>query len=198
MNRYSLTFLRRNLPLFLAILCAQCIYAVIPANHFMHQSIEGYTEEKRVDQLLLLMQKRLVIMHEVARTKWVQNLPIEDRVREEQILVSLVQQARQYGLDDKWISKFFQAQMDAAKEIQKRDFTMWGEREIKFDSTFSLKDDLRLYIDQINQEMMEVLSKIFDKNSNVKFILDDPISKRPSDHIEEFIWQQAILPLKSS
>ena len=38
--------------------------------------------ERKVDQLFLLIQKRLVVMHQVARTKWHHNLSIVDKIRE--------------------------------------------------------------------------------------------------------------------
>lgn len=200
MNDYVLKFMGRKLPFFLAFfLCTQLISLELPAGIPTQQSMEDYAAEKKIDQLLLLIQKRLVIMHEVARTKWNQNLSIEDKVREQQILNGLIEQAGKRGLDEKWVARFFQAQMDAAKEIQKNDFACWRERGIKFESTFSLKDDLRIYIDQINQEMISLLSQIYEKGHchiTASFILDRPISIRVSDAIDEPVWQLAISPFR--
>jgi chorismate mutase-like protein len=159
-------------------------------------TIEDFETEKKFDQLQLLLQKRLAIMHEVARTKWNQNLAIEDKVREEQILKGLIEQGQKYGLDEKWISKFFQIQFDAAKDIQREDFIVWKEQGIdKFPSVLSLKDELRIYIDQINQEIFVLLSQLNNKgNLNNKFIMSSPISNRETDQIKENIWELAISP----
>ncbi len=176
------------------ILCAQGISTELQACYTpVYQSIEDFEIEQKVDQLLLLMQKRLVIMHEVARTKWNQNLTIEDKIREQQILADLAEKASKYGLDEKWTTAFFQAQMDASKEMQKKDFTLWQkEGLLKFEQVLSLKDELRFYIDQLNEEMMMLLSKIYKKGLSNRFILAHPISNRKSDYIEKDIWSLAI------
>lgn len=182
------------------ILCAQGIVTELNGAYTQtHATIENFEVEQKIDLLLLLIQKRLVIMHEVARTKWNQNLPIEDKAREQQILIDLVGKANQYGLEEKFVMRFFQAQMDAAKEIQKSDFIFWKENGVsKFETTFSLKEDLRLYIDQLNQEILVLLSKIYSKpfDINSTYILDRPISTRSSDYIENDVWSLAVLALK--
>lgn len=129
------------------ILCAQGISIELQARYTpVYQNIEDFEVEQTIDQLFLLMQKRLVIMHEVARAKWNQNLTIEDEIREQQILAGLVEKSSEYGLDKKWMIAFFQAQMDASKEMQKKDFILWQkEGLLKFEQALSLKDELRLY-----------------------------------------------------
>lgn len=69
---------------------------------------------------------------------------------------------------------------------------------MKFEKTFSLKDILRYYIDMLNHEMMVALSKIDIKSIyiNSEYILDQPISIRTSDCIENEIWLLAISPFK--
>ncbi len=193
-------FLSQKSSYFLAILLGISIIStkLVASSVLINKTIDSYEIEKNVDQLLLLIQKRLVIMHEVARTKWNQNLPIEDKAREQQILTDLVEKAHQYGLEEKWIAKFFQAQMDAAKEIQKNDFSLWREQNLqKFEAVLSLKDGLRSYIDRINQEMIDLLSKIHERKGSIegRFILEHPISTRASDNIENNIWLLATLPL---
>ncbi len=197
----SFRFYSTRMIYFLAfILCTQVAIPELNASHgSTYQTIEDFEVEQKIDQLLLLIQKRLVIMHEVARTKWNQNLPIEDKIREEQILADLADLARQYDLDEKWITKFFHAQIDASKEIQKNDYAIWQkEGVLKFEGVFSLKNELRSYINQLNHEMMMLFSKINMKNFNLnKFVLDKPISTRYSDYIENDVWLLAILPLKN-
>lgn len=196
LNSYS-----QQLIYFLAlILCAQGVATEFKGAYApTYDSIENFEVEQKVDELLLLIQKRLAIMHEVAKTKWNQNIPIEDKIREQQILEDLAAKADQYGLDKEFAIQFFQAQIDAAKEIQKGDFLLWKENGLsKFDKIFSLKDELRFYIDQLNNEMIELLSKIYSKplELNSKYVLNHPISIRSSDFIENHIWLLAISPLK--
>lgn len=169
----------------------------IPANDVQtHRSIEAIELERNIDQLLLLMQKRLVIMHEVVRTKWNQNLPIEDKERDLQILKGFAAQASQYQLEEQWVTQFFLAQINAAKLLQKNDFDQWQkEGRPKFEKVLNLKDDLRSYIDRINQEIMVLLSKVYHNDINT-MILNQPLSNRSSDHIESEVWQLAISPLR--
>ncbi len=170
-------------------LCAQVVSAASP------QSIEAFETEKKVDQLLLLIQKRLAVMHEVARTKWNQGLQIEDKVREQQILKGLVEQSKNLQAEENWIAQFFQAQMDASKEVQKGDFDLWKKKGVqKFDSVLTLAQ-LRGYIDGINQEMIDLLSQIPDPAHN-ETILQRPISTRESDFVEKKVWDTAISPWK--
>lgn len=183
------------------VLCHQgCASDVKEVYRPAYETIASFEMEQKIDELLLLIQKRLVIMHEVARTKWNQGLPIEDKAREQQILLDLASRANQYGLDEKFVMQFFQAQIEASKEIQRNDFLLWEKSGIsKFDKTFSLKDELRLYIDRINNEMILLLSKVYTNSHELSsYILDDPISKRKSDSIDKDIWLLAILPLKNN
>lgn len=200
MNALRKSFNQKLIYILAFILCTQVAVAELNGAYSpIHETIGQFEAEQKIDELLLLIQKRLVIMHEVARTKWNQNLPIEDKVREQQILVDLAAKANQYGLDEKIITQFFQAQIDASKEIQKRDFILWKENGIlKFDKIFSLKNELRFYIDRLNNEMLVVLSKVYTNlyDLNDKYILVYPISKRSSDYIEDDIWSLAISPLK--
>lgn len=165
----------------------------------VHQSVNEYEVEQRLDMLLLLIQKRLAIMHEVARTKWNENLSIEDKLREQQVLTELKSHSNAYGLEDSLVESFFQAQINASKEIQKRDFILWKESGVlKFEKTFDLKLELRSYIDRLNHEILLLLSKIYSKPSEIKsdYILDRAISKRHSDYIENDIWLDATSPLR--
>ncbi len=163
-----------------------------------YQNIEDFEAETKVDQLLRLIQKRLAIMHEVAKAKWNQHLPIEDKVREEKLLVDLAQKAKQLNLNEQWIVQFFQIQMDVAKEVQKRDFALWQKQGIiAYEEVLSLQQDLRSYIDHINQEMILLLSEIhMDHLDMGRFVLDQPISIRQTDSIDQDLWVRAISPLQ--
>lgn len=158
-------------------------------------SLSEYQNEKKIDQLQLLIQKRLVIMHEVARTKWNQKLPIEDKARELQSLATINIKAKELGLDEKWVEAFFQAQFDAAKEIQRNDFALWENEGMgEFPAVLNLKTEIRVYLDEINQEMLQLLSQMPLEGRSV---LDKPISQRLSDSVDISVWQMAVRPLKS-
>lgn len=189
----------RTVLLFL-IATSTSVFAVAPiAKIPPHQSIAGYSIQKKVDQVLFLVQKRLSIMHEVARTKWNQNLAIEDLAREQQIIASLVKQGQAHGMDEAWIRKFFQAQFDAAKLIQQYDMSTWSDqKEGKFESVLDLKQDIRPYLDQLSTELMTAVANLYNEIKEGKIsalILPKGLSLRSSDYIEEEVWQLAVSPL---
>ena len=137
---------------FFVLLCSTQIFAV-------ESTTSSVVTQPSLD-LLVLMQKRLDLMHEVARVKWNRNLPVEDIVREQEILTGLVGLGLKEGLDEKWTTRFFQAQFEAAKEVQRNDFTLWTrDGVLEFENVLSLQD-LRLQIDQINQEIISLLGDI--------------------------------------
>ncbi len=153
-------------------------------------TIEEYEAEKRVDELLLLMQKRLSLMHEVAKVKWNKQLPIEDKTREEAILHAISNKSN----SNPWISAFFIAQMEAAKEMQRADFFCWkNEGLIETDTNLSQESSLRAYINRLNDEIFDLLSKVTEEEF-AKYRLNRPISIRESDAIPLNIWNKAISP----
>lgn len=183
------------------LFCLLLLIVQVEASHAIpdYQPIENYEAQYKVDRVMFLIQKRLSVMHEVARTKWNQKIAIEDLVREKQILEGLVLQGDKYGLDGKWLQQFFQAQMDAAKMIQNRDFALWTDQgKQKFDHVLDLKNEIRPYLDQLTGDLLEALSHIQAHivDDKVKsYVSTQPILNRPSDSIEESVWQMAIAPL---
>jgi len=156
------------------------------------KTIEEYETEKKVDQLLFLVQKRLSLMHEVAKVKWNQNLPIEDKKREEIILNAISEKTG----SNPWIMAFFKAQIESAKDMQSSDFTCWKSYGIKqLDTELSLDASLRAYIDRLNSEMLELLLNISEEDFN-HYVLKNPISIRESDSIPQGVWNRAINPVK--
>lgn len=147
----------------------------------------AHANQAEIDEVLKLVEKRLTIMHEVARIKWNQQIPIEDLPREEQLLALLVSKAT---IDKEWTRAFFQAQFNAAKMIQRNDFALWSEqKKAKFDNTLDLKDDIRPYLDRLSSDLLEKLAKIYQSKAP-----DNLLYPRPAD-IDEAVWLVAIAPL---
>lgn len=78
-----------------------------------------------VDRLLGLMQRRLAVMHDVARWKWANEVPISDPAREAKVLDAVAERGRERGLDPAFVRSFFAAQMEASKRVQGADFDRW-------------------------------------------------------------------------
>ena len=77
-------------------------------------------QQQAVDRLLTLMDQRLAVATEVAQTKWNSGAPIDDPLRERQILDDMSASLTTASEADKrLIRRFFQAQFDAGKIIQR-------------------------------------------------------------------------------
>ena len=72
------------------------------------------------------MQRRLTLMHEVARWKWNAGQPVRDAEREREVLHSVVEGGRGKGLDPELVRSFFAAQLEAARLVQQAFRSMAG------------------------------------------------------------------------
>ncbi|MBD2520387.1 gamma subclass chorismate mutase AroQ [Nostoc sp. FACHB-973] len=123
--------------------------------------ITSADQQLRVDKLLKLIQQRLLIAHDVARWKWNHKRPIEDRKREQELLLKARQQATIYSLDPDMVAAFFQAQIEAGKLIQAVDFQTWQKQGIKsFPHVPDLNQILRPSLDKLNTEFLFALTEL--------------------------------------
>lgn len=161
-------------------------------------SIGVLEKVKEADHVFFLIQKRLSLMHEVARWKWNNKAPIEDLPREQEVLKQIGKLATAYGLNKTWAVNFFQAQMDAAKMIQQRDFENWTDQGVKqFESPADLHKEIRPYLDRLTKELIQALvdSQVhFQDGAILTLIPPQPLSSRPYDTIDDDVWQKAIEP----
>lgn len=79
----------------------------------------------RLEPLGELIAERLALMPDVARYKWNTRTPVEDLVREAQIIAALKREAEALGVPAGWAERFFRAQIEAAKQVQRELFAQW-------------------------------------------------------------------------
>ncbi|MGA8165439.1 MAG: gamma subclass chorismate mutase AroQ [Waddliaceae bacterium] len=163
-----------------------------------HVGIALAEKIKEIDFALFLIQKRLSVCHEVARWKWNKNVDIDDPVYERQMLKKIGKLATAYGLDKEWAAKFFQAQLAASNMIQTHDFEYWHSQHVqKHPQCADLHTEIRPYLDRLTKELLEALVAItpyLEDKTLLPLLLEQPLSTRQSDLIDEEIWQQAIAP----
>ncbi|MDJ0514354.1 MAG: gamma subclass chorismate mutase AroQ [Methyloceanibacter sp.] len=82
-----------------------------------------------VQMLRDLLIERLVLMEQVAAYKWNTQSPIDDPVREANVLKASIARAHAAGLNPSVARRFIAAQMEAAKIIQRYYFATWREEE---------------------------------------------------------------------
>src|SRR5262249_54838470 len=71
---------------------------------------QRYRDLADLDRSVRLMEKRLALMHEVARWKWGAGQPVTDPRRERDLLQGVVERGRGRGLDPGLVRSFFAAQ----------------------------------------------------------------------------------------
>ncbi|MCI0457395.1 MAG: gamma subclass chorismate mutase AroQ [Gemmataceae bacterium] len=104
------------------------------------------------------MRDRLILMHDVARSKWNAGLPVRDPEREQALLGEMEEQGREHGLDPPFTRAFFAAQIDAARRLQEADFVRW---RAEGHGAFADKPNLpalRQRIDGLNRELLPALA----------------------------------------
>jgi chorismate mutase-like protein len=119
------------------------------------------SELSHLDRLLRLMERRLALMHDVARWKWKAGKPIEDPKRESELLQGVVERSRGKGLHPDLVRSFFAAQMAAARLVQQADFDRWKAKEQEPHADTTSLETLRQRIDQLNGELIDALADIF-------------------------------------
>jgi chorismate mutase-like protein len=117
-----------------------------------------------LDRLLVLIEKRLEIMHDVARWKWAEKSSIEDHSREAHLLDDLASRGEPLGLDPDLCRAFFRAQIEAAKRVQRADFERWESADRREQEPGPAAPDLvevlRPRIDALNSEMLAALAEV--------------------------------------
>src|ERR1700675_1398834 len=99
------------------------------AGHATAQTAAFSAEDvERIDTLLRLIQERLDVAPEVARTKWNTKAPIEDLPREQQIIDRVAKKATEYGLEPQVAETFFTGQIEASKVVQNALHAEWTAR----------------------------------------------------------------------
>jgi len=112
------------------------------------------------DQLLKLMQNRLVVMNDVAGWKWNHRQEIFDPAREKATLDSLTARAKELKLDPSWVGRFFKSQFEAARLLQQDRIAAWQKDNVSAPARAELKRDLRPRIDQISEDLLDTLARL--------------------------------------
>ena len=69
--------------------------------------VQSSESDPLLDELMGLMRRRLLLMHDVARAKWNAKKPIADVGREKIMLRELAEKGRAMGLEPEFTSEYF-------------------------------------------------------------------------------------------
>ncbi len=108
-----------------------------------------------------LAEKRLEIIHNVAKWKWNNGAYIRDRSREASILHSLSVKSSSFNLPQEWTLRFLKNVLRASCELQRLDIAEWREeRRGHFASAQDLRTELDPKLDNVTEEILIAASKI--------------------------------------
>ena len=113
-----------------------------------------------LDKLLTLIEQRLALADEVARSKWNSGAAVEDLARENEIVETIGRDAGKYGLDPAFARSFFRAQIEASKLAQNAHLAQWrAARQPPFADAPDLQRDIRPQLDRLTPLMLDALSR---------------------------------------
>lgn len=111
--------------------------------------------------LLSLMGERLALMTPVAQVKWNTAAPVEDAPREAALLAGAVKEGQARGLPAALTERFFRAQIEAAKQVQRDHFAAWQAAGQKpFPRPRNLQRDLRPKLDALTKDLLDALAAV--------------------------------------
>ena len=119
------------------------------------------SDDDKIDNLLTLINERLALAPKVAMAKWNSGAPIEDPVREAQVLAGLQRQAISQGVDPALAQYFFQAQIQASKYYQQQLHGQWRAAELAaFSPAPDLAAEVRPVIDALQGKLLAALQDV--------------------------------------
>lgn len=112
-----------------------------------------------LEPLRKTMNERLALMEDVARFKWNAKAAIEDLPRERQIIDGLKSEAQAMGIPAPWAERFFRAQIEAAKVIQREAFAQWEKAGAgRFQHVPDLATEIRPKLDALTPRLLRELA----------------------------------------
>ncbi|WP_405056661.1 gamma subclass chorismate mutase AroQ [Kribbella sp. NBC_01505] len=109
------------------------------------------------EQLTDLVVRRINVGDDVAASKFFSGKPVDDPVREQQILVSVRASAVRLGIDPDETAAFFQAQIDASKVVQRGLLAHWAAHPASAPTTGPDLDAVRKQLDQLTVDLLAEL-----------------------------------------
>ena len=105
--------------------------------------------------LVALTLQRLALGDEVAAAKYGTSMPVSDDGREEQLLSEVLDRSREIGVDPDLSSRFFRAQFEASKVVQRRLHELWSAHpELRPRRRPDLESEVRPRLDAITTQML--------------------------------------------
>ncbi|MFG2290964.1 gamma subclass chorismate mutase AroQ [Streptomyces sp. NPDC048595] len=119
----------------------------------------------RLRPLAALSAERLAAGDLVAAAKWGTGAPIDDPVRERQVLDAVAAQARQLGADPAATVRIFRDQIEASKVLQRGLHRLWDADPSRAPDERPDLDEVRKEINRVNGELVRAVAASPDARS---------------------------------
>ncbi|HZX03271.1 gamma subclass chorismate mutase AroQ [Kribbella sp.] len=113
-----------------------------------------------LDGLTELVIQRILVGDDVAASKYFSGKPVDDPVREQQILTSVRASAAQLGIDPDATAAFFQAQIDASKVVQRGLLAYWAAHPDKAPTSGPDLNVIRQKLDALTTQLLAELVRV--------------------------------------
>ncbi|MDN7864264.1 chorismate mutase [Burkholderia multivorans] len=127
---------------------------------FASSPVRADGDDTALTNLVALASQRLALAEPVARWKWANRQPIEDRPREAALLAAVEQRAAQAGLDASFARTFFEDQIAASKAVQNALFATWRATRPPEGTPPDLATSTRPALDRLTQKMLAGLAQV--------------------------------------
>lgn len=121
--------------------------------HETAPSLEALTE---------LVIQRILVGDDVAASKYFSGKPVDDPVREQQILDSVRASAVQLGIDPDSTAAFFRAQIEASKVVQRGLLAYWAAHPDKAPTSGPDLNVIRQKLDALTTQLLAELVRVDD------------------------------------
>jgi chorismate mutase len=137
---------------------------------FAISGIDTARAQNTVDKLQPLVEasaRRLALAEQVALAKWDSQAPVEDPSREAQVIMSSVKEGESRGLDGRFVSNFFRAQIDANKLVQYCLLADWHRAgRAPAHAPINLANAVRPELDQLQTALIAALAGTVTTRAN--------------------------------
>ncbi|MEV4347219.1 gamma subclass chorismate mutase AroQ [Actinoplanes sp. NPDC049596] len=131
------------------------------ANSRARTTVSAAEVDEQESLLTALAAQRLALGDKVAAAKYGSTAPINDEAREEQLLADVVARSREIGLDPVLSRRFFRAQIEANKVLQRRLHDLWmAHPELQPRHRPDLESEVRPQLDALTKEMLQRLKAL--------------------------------------
>lgn len=142
-----------------------------------------------LELLFVLMQERLVLMHDLARYKW----------NQEQNLETLKGELFAVNQDDEALASFLTAQNNAALKMQEQDFELFKKEGInKFESVKDFNTEILPHLELLNAQIESSAYELMSSaqhESLPDFLKDVSFNSFKQEGIERGVYDIAVEPL---